>query len=48
MVAFVDAHREAYGVEPICARAADRPVDVLPAQGPAGGSDAALGAGAAG
>ena len=35
MVAFIDEHRDVYGVEPICARAADRPVDVLRAQGPA-------------
>ena len=33
MVAFIDDHRDVYGVEPICARAADRPVDVLRAQG---------------
>ena len=32
----------AYGVEPICRHVADRPVDVLPAQGPAGGSDATV------
>ena len=33
MVAFIDDHRDVYGVESICARAADRPVDVLSAQG---------------
>ena len=33
MVAFIDDHRDTYGVEPICAQCADRPVDVLPAQG---------------
>ena len=33
MVAFIDAHREVYGVESICARVADRPVDILSAQG---------------
>ena len=29
MVAFIDEHRDEYGVEPICDGAADRPVDVL-------------------
>ena len=38
MVAFVDAHRAEYGVEPICAEFADRPLDVLRAQGSPGGS----------
>ena len=33
MVAFIDEHRGAYGVEPICSAAADRPVDVLRAAG---------------
>ena len=35
MVAFIDDHRDEFGVEPICAAAADRPVDVLRAQGAA-------------
>ena len=36
MVAFIDQHRDAYGVESICRVRADRPVDVLPAEGRAG------------
>jgi transposase-like protein len=28
MIAFIDDHREAHGVEPICKRLADRPVDL--------------------
>ena len=34
-MALIDAHRDRYGVEPICAQPPDRPVDVLRAQGPA-------------
>ena len=37
MVTFIDQHRDAYGVEPICARPADRPVHVFPAEGAAAG-----------
>ena len=46
MVAFIDQHRDDVRGRADLPRAADRPVDVLPAQGAAGGSDAALGAGA--
>ena len=38
MVSFIDEHRDEYGVEPICDAAADRPVDVLRAEGAAGRS----------
>ena len=35
MTAYIDEHRGEFGVEPICARAADRPVDLLRGEGPA-------------
>jgi hypothetical protein len=33
MVAFIEEHREVYGVDSICAVLPDRPVDVLRAAG---------------
>ena len=46
MLLFIDAHRDAYGVEPVCKVLPDRPVDVLRAQGSGvrSGSGAAAGA----
>ena len=38
MVEFIDDHRAEYGVEPICAGAPDRSVDLLRARRPGGGS----------
>ena len=46
MVGFIDDHRRVMGRVDLRG-AADRPVDVLSAQGPGGGSDPALGTGAA-
>ena len=47
MIAFIDEHREVYGVEPICKRAADRPVDLPRPRRAAGRSRQAAGAGQA-
>ena len=35
MIRFIDEHRDAFGVEPICRTLADRPVDLLRRQAPA-------------
>ena len=48
MVAFIDAHRATFGVEPICAVAADRPVGVLRATRLGSGIPAPAGASPAG
>jgi hypothetical protein len=48
MVAFVDAHREAQGIEPICRQLAIAPFDVLPAPAPAGDAERAQRPGATG
>lgn len=48
MLAFIDAEREAYGVEPICSLLPIAPVDVLLAPGPAAASRPALGRGRSG
>ena len=47
MVSFIDQHRGEYGVEPICAAVADRPSDLLRAQGARGGAGAGAAAGSA-
>ena len=44
MIAFIDDHRGAYGVDPICKVLPDRPVHVLRAGRAAGRSDEAIGA----
>ena len=42
MISFIDDHRQAYGVEPICFGSADRPIHLSRARCPAAGSGAAV------